>query len=215
MTSTTTPARRPRRPALRGLRGASAAVVLSLAATGCALGPTSAAAPAAEGNAAQAHAAPTALPAAGDLTSSCTRPSPGGGPAALLAVELTAQGDQLVIAFTLEQTVRDELVVRLTAGPGTAVAGDEQPALVVTATVRGSVPVALRITTSTGSGSARAPEDHLHVMGNQVHVGVPRSLLVTVGDQWHWSATATSGTTRARCPAAAGSGDRGSAVVVG
>jgi hypothetical protein len=213
VTTTTTAAMRPRRP-LQGLRGASAAVVLSLAAAGCAANSTTAAVPAAEAEPAHAHAAPTALPTSGDLTSSCTQPSRGGGAAALTSVDLMAQGDQLVIAFTLAQRIPDDLTVHLTASPGMAIARQEQPAVTVTATVRGSVPVSLQITTPTGAGSARAPEDHLHVMGHQLHIGIPSSLLTTVGAQWHWRATAASGTGSARCPANADSRNRDSAVFV-
>jgi hypothetical protein len=214
VTSTTPAAKRPRGP-LRGLRGASVALLLTLTSSaGCTSAATTAAAPAAQAEPAHAHAAPTALPASGDLASSCTQPSAGGGDAALSAVDLISQGDQLVIAFTMAQKISADLTVQLTASPGAAVAQEAQPALTVAATVRGDVPVALRLTTPTGSGSASAPQDHLHVMDNQLHVGIPNGLLTTVGPRWHWRATATSGADRSRCPASTGNGDPSSAVVV-
>jgi len=130
-----------------------------------------------------------------------------------------AQGDQLVIAFTLAQKVPTDLTVHLTATPGTTVTRQDQPTLTVAATVRDAVPVSLRLTTPTGSGAASAPQDHLHVIDNQLHIGIPSSLLATVGSQWHWSATASSGAATseaasARCPANAGSGRHDSAIIV-
>ena len=109
----------------------------------------------------------------------------------------------------MAQKVPADLTVHLTATPGTTVTGQEQPTLSVTARVRGTVPVSLQLTTPTGSGSASSPQDHLHVMDNQLHIGIPSSLLTTVGPQWHWSATATSGAAHSQCPA-----NTGSAIVV-
>jgi hypothetical protein len=126
-----------------------------------------------------------------------------------------SQGDQLVIAFTMSaHKVPADLSVRIAATPGTAVTDHDQPALTITATLRDTMPVSLEITAPTGSGSASAPQDHLHVVDNQLHIGIPNSLLVTVGPQWHWSASATSGAAHSQCPADAGSGDGDSAVVV-
>jgi hypothetical protein len=120
----------------------------------------------------------------------------------------------LVIAFTMAQKIPAELTVHLVASPGTTATPQDQPTLTVTATVHDAVPVSLQLTTPTGSGSASRPQDHLHVMDNQLHIGIPSSLLTAVGAQWHWSATATSGAAHSQCPAGAGSGRRAGAVVV-
>ncbi|SDR69807.1 hypothetical protein SAMN04488543_0096 [Friedmanniella luteola] len=125
------------------------------------------------------------------------------------------QDDQLVIGFTMATTISADLTVQLTASPGTRVTAHDQPALVITATVHAAVPVSLQLTAPTGSGSASNVQDHLHVMDDQLHIGIPSSLLVTVGPQWHWSATATSGEARGRCPLNAGSAASDSAVIVG
>ena len=114
----------------------------------------------------------------------------------------------------MARTISTDLTVHLTATPGEAVTEQDEPALSVAATVRGAVPVSLQLTTATGSGAASAPQDHLHVMDNQLHIGIPSSLLTTVGPQWHWTATATSGAAHSQCPANTESGDPGSAIVV-
>jgi hypothetical protein len=211
MTTATTAAAPPCRPHPR-LRGASVTLVLLALASGCASTAPAHAAHAAHATspagAPTAAAAPTALPATSDLYSACHMPSSRSSESQLKTVEVVAEGDQLVLAFTLTQPVTGNLTVKVVASAETTNGSTNPPqGFSVTAALRNRVPVAVALQTPAGSSSAGQPQDLVHVIDNQVHIGVPSSLLNQLGPRWHWSASTASATSHAQCPATTQAGD--------
>ena len=147
-------------------------------------------------------AAPTGVPAVRTSDSSCevTGPAPAG--TRLRSVELVVAQEQLVIAFTLTEPVTDELTVKVVASSDATGAG-AGAGFSLTAAVRGNQPVALALQTPTSTTAADRPGDFVHVEGDQIHIGVPGSLVELLGRRWHWSASSASATARASCPATA------------
>jgi len=159
----------------------------------------------ADGGEHAAHALPagpaTALPTSGQLSSACDEPAATGGTARLRAVQLVVQDDQLVLAFGLEGPVPADLRLSLVAAPGRPSAST-RPTVAVTSVLSQGQPAGVEITTPSGSVTGQRPADLIHVADGEVHVGLPSSVLASLGHQWHWSATAVSGAGRGACPAA-------------
>jgi hypothetical protein len=143
----------------------------------------------------------TSLPTAGQLSSACNQPATDGGQARLRSVQLVVQDEQLVLAFALQERVPANLRLDLVAAPGRPSAATK-PTVAVTTVVTQGRPTAVEITTPNGSVGAQKPSDLVHLADREVHVGLPSSVLTSLGKQWHWSATAVSGKARGACPAA-------------
>lgn len=148
-------------------------------------------------------AAPTAVPTTAELSSTCEVPAPTSGDAQLESVELVVAGDQLVLAFTLAAPVTGDLTVKVVAAPD-AGSGAQDGGFGITAALRDAEPVAVALQTPTSTTAAPRPGDLVHVVDNQVHIGVPRTLVDQLGPRWHWSASTASGARHATCPVAPG-----------
>ena len=103
-----------------------------------------------------------------------------------------------MLAFTLAQPVAGNLTVKVVAATD---AKATSQGFSVTAALHDTTPTAVALQTPTSTTSAERPEDLVHVMGNQVHIGVPSSLLDQLGPRWHWSASTATATGHASCPA--------------
>jgi hypothetical protein len=207
MSTATTAAVRPRRPH-RGLRGVSAALALAALGGGCASTAAHdvhdvhdhAASPV------SGAAAPTAVPATSDLRSTCTVPHPKTDHDQLTSVDLVADREQLVLAFTLARPVGPgNLTLKVVAASDSG-AGNPAQGFSITTALSNGVPVAVALQTPTGSRSAGQPQDLVHVIDNQVHIGLPSSLLDQLGPRWRWSASTADATSHASCPVARPSG---------
>jgi hypothetical protein len=155
-------------------------------------------------------AAPTALPAAGELESRCADALDDGTGHDLATVELVRSGDVLVVAFALTTppvSGASFLTLELHDATGTAVRqlGIE---------LDGADPVAAYIATSPSDPVQRL-DGTVHVVDAAVHGAFPATVLDDLGTPWSWLASVGTESTLEDICADSGTGTAPVPVVVG
>lgn len=166
-------------------------------AAGCAAAPGAAGSPAAPP--VDSGAAPTALPSAGELQTSCADALDDGVGADLAGVWLVRQGDTLVAEFTFVAPPVSGaafLTVELRTAGG-AVARQ------LGVELDGTRPVAAYVATSPTDPVQRL-DGAVHVQGADVHAAFPADVLDDLAPGWGWVASVSSETAlQDTCPGAA------------